>query len=90
MSWFIYESIRNPEISERIQKEIKEVIGDGVTTQNSIGKLKFMEECWKETLRLYPPAPAGTFERFYVVEMKARRGCPQRSLRLENGRFLRG
>lgn len=60
MAWFIYEMTQNPDCYEKIQREIHEIIGEGETNSSHVGKFKFIEECWKETLRLYPAAPGGT------------------------------
>lgn len=59
MAWFIYEMSRNPDCYDKLFKEVSEVLSDGEPTQNNMGRLKFLEQSWKETLRLYPAAPGG-------------------------------
>jgi cytochrome P450 len=49
----------NPEIQARVQQEIDDVVGDTPRdiTFDDIGRLKYLEACFKETLRLYPSVP---------------------------------
>uniref|UniRef100_A0AC34QXY8 Cytochrome P450 n=1 Tax=Panagrolaimus sp. JU765 TaxID=591449 RepID=A0AC34QXY8_9BILA len=59
MNFFLHLVGSNPEIQSRIQREIDEVIGDQIrdVTFEDIGRLKYLEACLKETLRMYPSVP---------------------------------
>lgn len=52
------ELIRHPEILEKVQKEIREVVGDKtlITTQD-LCKMSYLKASIKEAMRLYPPFP---------------------------------
>ncbi|KAJ3628001.1 hypothetical protein MTP99_015332 [Tenebrio molitor] len=48
----------NPDIQNLVVKELREVLGEKKTLDMSdVSKLKYLEMCIKETLRLYPVAP---------------------------------
>ncbi|KAL0443366.1 UNVERIFIED_CONTAM: cytochrome [Sesamum latifolium] len=50
--------IENPTIMRKLQREIREVIGEkGKVTEDDLPKLSYLKAVIKETLRLYPPAP---------------------------------
>lgn len=59
MNWFLHLMGANPEIQSKVQKEIDEVLGeaDRPVSYEDLGKLKYLEACFKETLRLYPSVP---------------------------------
>ncbi|CAI4222863.1 unnamed protein product [Auanema sp. JU1783] len=59
MNWFLHLMGTNPEVQANVHKEIDEVIGefDRDITYEDLGKLKYLEACIKETLRLYPSVP---------------------------------
>jgi len=46
-----------PECKERLIKEIDEVVGTNQLEWDHLGKLRYLDWCLKETLRLAPPAP---------------------------------
>ncbi|XP_014451951.2 cholesterol 24-hydroxylase isoform X1 [Alligator mississippiensis] len=58
LSFTIMELTRQPEIMERLQAEVDEVIG---TKRNisyaDLGNLQYLTQVLKESLRLYPPVP---------------------------------
>ena len=49
----------NPEIQAKVHREIDDVLGeeDRPVTYEDLGRLKYLEACIKETLRLYPSVP---------------------------------
>ncbi|CAG9797889.1 unnamed protein product [Chironomus riparius] len=55
---------KHPEVQEKLNKEIQDVIGDEELTFKSLNEFKYLELVIKETLRLYPPAPMIS-RRFY-------------------------
>lgn len=59
MNWFLHLMGNNPEIQARVHKEVDEVLGadDREVTYEDLGNLKYLEACFKETLRLYPSVP---------------------------------
>uniref|UniRef100_A0A914XXN3 Cytochrome P450 n=1 Tax=Panagrolaimus superbus TaxID=310955 RepID=A0A914XXN3_9BILA len=59
MNFFLHLMGANPEIQERVHREIDDVIGDSVRdlTFDDIGRLRYLEACLKETLRMYPSVP---------------------------------
>ncbi|XP_068110665.1 cholesterol 24-hydroxylase-like [Hyperolius riggenbachi] len=58
LSFTVMELTRQPEITERLQKEIDEVIGVKRDIDfEDISKLTYMTQVLKESLRLYPPGP---------------------------------
>ncbi|CAL4069376.1 unnamed protein product [Meganyctiphanes norvegica] len=60
VSWAIYLIGRDPKVQARIQEELTEVFGedkDRPTTMDDLRKLRYLECCIKEALRLYPSVP---------------------------------
>ena len=59
MNFFLHLMGANPEIQERVHREIDEIVGDSVRdlTFEDIGRLRYLEACLKETLRMYPSVP---------------------------------
>ncbi|VDK54902.1 unnamed protein product [Gongylonema pulchrum] len=59
MNWFLHLMGTNPDIQEKVQREVDEVYGeaDRPITYEDLGRLKFLEACIKETLRMYPSVP---------------------------------
>jgi cholesterol 24(S)-hydroxylase len=58
LSFCVLELAHSPDAVTRIRREIKEVLGTGYdVTFEDLPRLKYMDCCLKETLRLYPPAP---------------------------------
>ncbi|RDD40334.1 Cytochrome P450 4c21 [Trichoplax sp. H2] len=58
LTWTLYALASNPELQEKVRKEICKVIqpSDNITW-STFDELPFLENVIKESLRLYPPAP---------------------------------
>jgi len=69
MSWFVYEVINNPDILNKLQTEIRSLIGNGDTSVESANKMKYLDQVWKEVLRHYPAAPTGS-DRLVTEQIK--------------------
>ncbi|KAI1393503.1 cytochrome P450 [Hypoxylon trugodes] len=54
LSWTFFHLVRNPDILERLQREISVVPLDTQITREQIQRLPFLRCCLNETLRLYP------------------------------------
>uniref|UniRef100_A0A0N4Z8R6 Cytochrome P450 n=1 Tax=Parastrongyloides trichosuri TaxID=131310 RepID=A0A0N4Z8R6_PARTI len=69
MNWFLHLMGANPEIQAKVHHEIDHVLGEEIRPVNfdDIGRLKYLEACVKETLRLYPSVPI--FGRTVVEEV---------------------
>ena len=48
---------KHPEVQDKLNKEIKDVLGEEELTFKSLNEFKYLELVIKESLRLYPPAP---------------------------------
>ncbi len=48
----------NPAVAERAQREVDEVLGNDMPRFDQIPKLVYLDQVLRETLRLYPTAPA--------------------------------
>ncbi|KAM8921100.1 cholesterol 24-hydroxylase-like [Pelodytes ibericus] len=58
LSFAVMELARHPEILEKVQAEVDEVIGSKRDLDyDDLGKLQYLNQVLKETLRLYPTAP---------------------------------
>ncbi|KAM8920827.1 cholesterol 24-hydroxylase-like [Pelodytes ibericus] len=58
LSFAVMELARHPEILEKVQAELDEVIGSKRDIEyEDLGKLQYLNQVLKETLRLYPTAP---------------------------------
>lgn len=55
IEWAMYEIAKNPDVQERLHKEIREVAGSRIVTEDDLPKLKLLDAIVKETLRKYPP-----------------------------------
>ncbi|XP_063295805.1 cholesterol 24-hydroxylase-like isoform X2 [Pelobates fuscus] len=63
LSFTVMELARNPPILEKAQAEVDEVIGAKRDLDyGDLGKLTYLSQVLKETLRLYPPAPGTSRE----------------------------
>ncbi|KAH0454938.1 hypothetical protein IEQ34_016862 [Dendrobium chrysotoxum] len=62
LEWAMSEMVRNPTVMKKAQREVREVIGSGrqgkvVDEELISGKLTYLQQVIKETLRLHPPGP---------------------------------
>ena len=58
VEWAMVELLRSPDKKEKARAEIREVIGQGKSVNESvISRLPYFQAVVKETLRLHPPAP---------------------------------
>ncbi|XP_071970286.1 cholesterol 24-hydroxylase-like isoform X2 [Engystomops pustulosus] len=58
LSFAVQELARHPEILQKVQAEVDEVIGSRQNIEyDDLGKLQYLSQVLKETLRLYPTAP---------------------------------
>ena len=60
LSFLFYELLKNPEAYRRAQGEVDEIVGKGSITVKHVSKLRYINACLRETLRLHPTAPAFT------------------------------
>lgn len=58
LSFAVYELLRHPEILERARAEVESVMGEGEPRFEHLQQLTYLDQILKETLRLYPTAPA--------------------------------
>ena len=61
LSFVIYELLRNPDVLARAYEEVDRVFGSDLSvkpTYEQVNQLKYITQILKETLRLYPTAPA--------------------------------
>lgn len=59
LAFSLFELARHPDIQERVVLEMNEVFGndDRTPSLSDLRRLKYLEQCIKETLRLYPSVP---------------------------------
>ncbi|KAK9501873.1 hypothetical protein O3M35_012515 [Rhynocoris fuscipes] len=55
----LYELGKNLEIQNKVRKEIQKHVEEagGILTYDALKKMAYLEQCVKESLRLYPPSP---------------------------------
>lgn len=58
LSFAVHELLQNPAVLERARAEVDAVLGDGMPRFEHIAKLGYVDQILRETLRLYPTAPA--------------------------------
>eukprot|EP01018_Ginkgo_biloba_P011132 Gb_18169 [translate_table: standard] len=58
LEWAMSELLRNPSVINKIQDELRSVIGPNRRVEESdLPRLRYLQAVVKETLRLYPPGP---------------------------------
>ena len=62
LSFLFYYLLTRPDVFEKAQKEVDELVGRGPVTIDHMSKLHYIEACLRETLRLHPTAPVITFK----------------------------
>ncbi|MEQ3553935.1 cytochrome P450 [Pseudonocardia nematodicida] len=58
LTFTIHELLRNPQIMERARAHFDEVLGDRAPGYDDLAKLGYLDQILKESLRLWPTAPA--------------------------------
>ncbi|HEV7473898.1 MAG TPA: cytochrome P450 [Pyrinomonadaceae bacterium] len=58
LSWAWYLLAQNPEVENKFQAELAEVLGGRLPTMADLSRLQYTEMIAKESMRLYPPAYA--------------------------------
>ncbi|RPD61291.1 bifunctional P-450:NADPH-P450 reductase [Lentinus tigrinus ALCF2SS1-6] len=56
LTFTLYYLCKNPEAMRKAREEVDEVLGDEQIRLEHIGKLKYISACFRESLRLTPPA----------------------------------
>lgn len=57
LAWTLYLVAMCPEVQDRLHGEALEVMGDRRPEFQDVSRLKYTRDVFRETLRLYPPAP---------------------------------
>ena len=58
LAYAVYELARHPDVAAKLRQEVRQVVGTrSQITYEDYRQMKFTTACWKEVLRLYPPAP---------------------------------
>jgi hypothetical protein len=59
LAFSLFELARHPDVQERVVRELNEVFGsdDRTPSLSDLRRLQYLEQCIKETLRLYPSVP---------------------------------
>eukprot|EP01126_Amoeba_proteus_P060530 TRINITY_DN8011_c0_g1_i4.p1 TRINITY_DN8011_c0_g1~~TRINITY_DN8011_c0_g1_i4.p1 ORF type:complete len:219 (+),score=36.57 TRINITY_DN8011_c0_g1_i4:921-1577(+) len=58
LTWSTYTIVSHPHVYAKVKEESKRVLGNGVVNEEKISEMKYLKNCLKETLRLYPSVPA--------------------------------
>jgi cytochrome P450/NADPH-cytochrome P450 reductase len=58
LTFTLYELLRQPDILAKAQAHVDEVLGSRAPRYEDLVKLTYLDQILKETLRLWPPAPA--------------------------------
>uniref|UniRef100_A0AC34FJG5 Cytochrome P450 n=1 Tax=Panagrolaimus sp. ES5 TaxID=591445 RepID=A0AC34FJG5_9BILA len=59
MGYTVYMISQKPEIQEKIYEELKGIMetSDAEITHEDVGRMKYLEQCIKETMRMFPTVP---------------------------------
>ncbi len=55
LTWMFYLLAQNPQANERLQAELDDVLGGRIPTAADAEALPWLEACFKEAMRIYPP-----------------------------------
>lgn len=58
LSFALYYLLQHPEIMDKARAEVDRVLGEALPSAGNIGQLSYIEQILKETLRIWPTAPA--------------------------------
>ena len=58
LSYTIYLLLKNPEVLQKAQEEVDRILGNETPSIKHISQLIYLDQIFKESLRLYPTAPA--------------------------------
>nr|XP_043618195.1 probable (S)-N-methylcoclaurine 3'-hydroxylase isozyme 2 [Erigeron canadensis] len=57
IEWFLVELLRDGQVMQKAIDEVVNQIDGNIVTESDLERLPYLEACFKETLRLHPPAP---------------------------------
>ncbi|KAF3649212.1 Geraniol 8-hydroxylase [Capsicum annuum] len=58
VEWAMAEILKQPEIMKKVQIELAEIIGEGISVEEAdVSRLPYLQCIIKETLRMHPPVP---------------------------------
>jgi cytochrome P450 / NADPH-cytochrome P450 reductase len=60
MSWTMIMLLKNPRCLQIVRQELQDTLSDRPITLADVERLPYLDACMRETLRLYPSAPAHT------------------------------
>src|SRR5204862_2850776 len=69
-----YELLRNPEVRERARAHVDEVLGNRAPRFEDLARLGYLDQILKETLRLWPTAPAFAVQPYEDTTIGGRHG----------------
>jgi cytochrome P450 len=55
LAWTFYLISQNPEVYDKLKKEVDEVVGDGELTFQHLQQLRYTKNVFNESMRIYPP-----------------------------------
>ncbi|KAK7309889.1 hypothetical protein RJT34_06982 [Clitoria ternatea] len=71
LEWILARMVLHPEIQEKAQKEIDEVVGEKrLVSDDDIPKLRYLQCIVKEALRVHPPGPLLSWARLAVHDVQ--------------------
>lgn len=80
LSWTWYLLARNPDVEQKLQAELQEVLGGRAPAVEDLPRLPYTERVIRESMRLYPPA--------YVIARLAVNDCEIAGYRVPHGASL--
>ncbi|WP_068426999.1 bifunctional cytochrome P450/NADPH--P450 reductase [Piscicoccus intestinalis] len=76
LSFTLYELLKNPEVMRAAREHVDEVLGDRYPTYADLSKLGYLDQILRETLRLWPTAPAFGLYPYEPTTIGGREGGP--------------